>query len=107
MTWTEHKDAGKEAFTKGKYKEALSFYFRALEELNLEGQGSHDSGTNNVDYSGINSVRGNCNGRNNNCHSSHTNKRQILLSNVVACRLKVGGKDMVTKAVEEAKEVCV
>ena len=34
-------------------------------------------------------------------------KHQILLSKVLACRLKIGGSDMVEKAVEEAKKVCV
>ena len=32
-------------------------------------------------------------------------ERQILLSNLVACRLKIGGNDMAEAAVEEAKQV--
>ena len=32
-------------------------------------------------------------------------ERQILLSNVVACRLKIGGRENIDFAVEESKEV--
>jgi hypothetical protein len=34
-------------------------------------------------------------------------EKQILLSNIVACRLKIGGSAMAAAAVEEAKQVCV
>ncbi len=32
-------------------------------------------------------------------------EKQILLSNIVACRLKIGGPSMAAAAVEEAKQV--
>lgn len=32
-------------------------------------------------------------------------EHQILLSNVIACRLKIGGNEMAQKAVEDAKQV--
>merc|ERR1719469_528073 len=32
-----------------------------------------------------------------------SSEREILLSNIVACRLKIGGKDMAAAAVEDAK----
>ena len=34
-------------------------------------------------------------------------QHQILLSNVIACRLKIGGEEMANKAVEEAQQVRV
>ena len=37
----------------------------------------------------------------------NTKEHQVLLSNVIACRLKIGGADMVTKAVEDSKQVCI
>mmetsp|Transcript_28088 Transcript_28088/g.57537 ORF Transcript_28088/g.57537 Transcript_28088/m.57537 type:complete len:466 (+) Transcript_28088:150-1547(+) len=83
-TWRESKDAGNLAFNDGKYPEALTFYLTALEQLSDdEHENYYDAGARRDD---------------------HSKDRQILLSNVIACRLKVGGEDMATKAVEEAKE---
>jgi len=39
--------------------------------------------------------------------ATNTKEHQVLLSNVIACRLKIGGVDMVTKAVEDSKQVCM
>ena len=78
MAWTELKDAGKIAFAQGNFDLALSSYLSALEELTSEER--RDG-------------------------SDKSNDKQILLSNVVACRLKIGGEDMATQAVEEAKQV--
>ena len=85
-TWRESKDAGKQAFTEGKYDESLSFYSRALEQLTED---EHDEG--------------NSNG--NGGSGSTVNEHQILLSNVIACRLKIGGEEMATTAIAEAKKV--
>lgn len=78
MVWTEFKDDGKVAFSQGNFDSALSSYLTALEELTSEER--RDG-------------------------SDKSNDKQILLSNVVACRLKIGGEEMVTQAVEEAKQV--
>mmetsp|Transcript_5626 Transcript_5626/g.9226 ORF Transcript_5626/g.9226 Transcript_5626/m.9226 type:complete len:408 (-) Transcript_5626:940-2163(-) len=77
MAWTEFKDAGKIAFSQGNFDLALSSYLNALEELTSEER--RDG-------------------------SDKSNDKQILLSNVVACRLKIGGDAMTTQAVEEAKQ---
>eukprot|EP00984_Skeletonema_dohrnii_P000932 scaffold303_cov145-Skeletonema_dohrnii-CCMP3373.AAC.3 len=77
MVWTEYKDAGKIAFSQGNFQSALSSYLTALEELTSEER--RDG-------------------------SDKSNDKQILLSNVVACRLKIGGEDMATQAIEEAKQ---
>eukprot|EP00985_Skeletonema_marinoi_P020137 scaffold11801_cov103-Skeletonema_marinoi.AAC.2 len=77
MVWTEYKDAGKIAFSQGNFQSALSSYLTALEELTSEER--RDG-------------------------SDKSNDKQILLSNVVACRLKIGGGDMATQAIEEAKQ---
>jgi len=77
MVWTEYKDAGKIAFSQGNFQSALSSYLTALEELTSEER--RDG-------------------------SDKSNDKQILLSNVVACRLKIGGGEMATQAIEEAKQ---
>ena len=78
MTWRETKDAGKQAFSEGDYPEALSLYSDAVDQLLASSE-----------------------------NGNHVSEHQILLSNVIACRLKIGGEDMVGKAVDEAKEVCL
>jgi hypothetical protein len=81
MAWTDSKDAGKHAFSQGNFDSALTSYLTALEQLTSE---ERRDGT------------------------DKSSDKQILLSNVVACRLKIGGVDMATQAVEEAKQVsCV
>ena len=35
---------------------------------------------------------------------NHANEHQILLSNAIACRLKIGGEETVAKAVDDAKK---
>lgn len=77
-TWMESKDEGKLAFSQGDYHSALSSYLTALEQLSAEER--RDS-------------------------SEKCNDKQILLSNVVACRLKIGGEIMAAQAVEDAKQV--
>ena len=77
MIWTESKDAGKLAFSQGNFESALSKYLTALEQLSSEERRD----------------------------GSDKSDKQILISNVVACRLKIGGEDMATQALEDAKQV--
>ncbi len=83
MGWRETKDLGKAAFADERYNESLSHYITAIDQLLAEGEQDRVP-----------------NGSNH-----HINEHQILLSNVIACRLKIGGVDMAEKAVEEAKKV--
>ena len=79
--WKESKDAGQRAFVNEDYPEALNQYTKAIDLLTSREQaGSSNSNIN-------------------------TKEHQVLLSNVIACRLKIGGVDMVTKAVEDSKQV--
>jgi len=81
MTCDDAKEAARQAFTDENYPEALSLYTKALDQLSENGSSQqHDA-------------------------STILSERQILLSNVIACRLKIGGEDMASTAVEEAKEV--
>ena len=83
--WKESKDAGQQAFMDGNYNSALLHYENAIDELLTSTSSSNNEGS----YS-----------------SSHNNEHQVLLSNVIACRLNVGGVDMATLAVEDGKKVC-
>ena len=90
MSWRDTKDAGKEAFTNGSYSEALTLYSDAIDQLLTPAEEEADGSYVFVDGNGTN---------------GHTEEHQILLSNVIACRLKIGGEDMSKKAVDEAKQV--
>ena len=90
LEWKESKDEGKAAFTNQNYPEALNQYCKAIEQLT-----SSSSNLNNNEGSSSS-------GRNDN---NHTEEHQILLSNVIACRLKIGGSEMINLAVEDAKKV--
>jgi hypothetical protein len=96
-TWTESKDAGNRAFSESKFSEALDHYSAAIDQLSSssssEGAQRRDEGS-----------RGGGGGRGGSA-SEHQQQLSILLSNAVACRLKIGGTDMVEKAVEDAKKV--
>ena len=81
-SWKESKDAGQQAFVNENYPEALHQYTNAIDLLTSGEQCAGSSNTN-------------------------TKEHQVLLSNVIACRLKIGGVDMVTKAVEDSKQVCI
>jgi hypothetical protein len=76
------KDDGKRAFIENRFSDALGHYLTAIDEILTTSSSTE----------GANS-------------SSSNSEHQILLSNVVACRLKIGGTDMIAKAVEEAKKV--
>ena len=80
-SWKESKDAGQQAFVNENYSEALNQYTNAIDLL-TSGEQAGSSTTN-------------------------TKEHQVLLSNVIACRLKIGGADMATKAVEDSKQVCI
>ncbi|KAL3827196.1 hypothetical protein ACHAXA_006751 [Cyclostephanos tholiformis] len=92
--WKESKDAGQKAFSENKFYEALHHYSTAIDQLSSSSSSSEEDVRRRDEGSRV--VGG---GR---VASDH----QILLSNVVACRLKIGGSDMVEKAVDEAKK-CV
>lgn len=83
-SWRESKDAAAEAYRAERWVDALDHYTSALDQL------SSSSSKEDVQRPGGRGVS-----------SDH----QILLSNVIACRLKIGGTGMVEKAVEEAKKV--
>ena len=80
MSWKESKDAGQQAFVNENYSEALNQYTKAIDLLTSEEQSSSNN---------------------------NTKEHQVLLSNVIACRLKIGGVDMATDAVEDSKQVCI
>ena len=90
-TRSTSKDAGKQAFSQGKYPEALSLYSQALDQLTNDGQNNDDSSNGNDSNSGRN--------------TNDANERHILLSNVIACRLKIGGDNMIANVVDDSKEV--
>jgi hypothetical protein len=92
MSWRESKDAAAEAYRAGRITDALVQYSSALDQLSSLSSTEEDV------------QRGDEGGRRGGGGRVGSD-RQILLSNVVACRLKIGGTDMVEKAVEEAKEV--
>ena len=93
MTWRDSKDAGKEAFQQEEFHESLKFFLGAIDLLKEEEEQEGGSTNSNSDRP---TARG-----------SHQNKwqHQLLLSNAVACRLRIGGREMIEKAVEEAKKV--
>ncbi|KAL3784455.1 hypothetical protein ACHAW5_004015 [Stephanodiscus triporus] len=101
MTWTESKDAGKRAFSENKFSEALDHYSAAIDQLSSSSLSSSEGAQRRDEGS-----RGGGGGGRGGSASEHHQQLSILLSNVVACRLKIGGTDMVEKAVEDAKK-CV
>ena len=73
--WRDLKDQGRESFGRADYNEALRLYLESIDQLTSQS----DARTN--------------------------DEHQVLLSNVVACRLKLGGQAQVEKAVEDAQKV--
>jgi hypothetical protein len=94
-TWKESKDAGQRAFAENNFYEALYHYSTAIDRL------SSSSSSSSSDEDVRRRDEGSRGGGGGRGASDH----QVLLSNVVACRLKIGGSEMVEKAVEEAKKV--
>ena len=96
-SWRESKDAAAKAYRAERWVDALDHYTSALDQLS-------SSSSSKEDVQRRDEVAGRGCGGGRGVSSDH----QILLSNVIACRLKIGGTDMVEKAVEEAKKVrCV
>lgn len=88
-SWQDTKDAAKQAFTSAHYSDSLTLYLEAIDQLLAEDATSTTSNDENSS----------------NHRKEHTNGHQILLSNVIACRLKIGGEGMAAKAIDEAKKV--
>ena len=90
-SWRESKDAAAEAYRAERWVDALDHYSSALDQLS--------SSSSKEDVQRRDEVGRGGGGR------GGSSDHQILLSNVIACRLKIGGTGMVEKAVEEAKKV--
>ena len=97
LEWKESKDAGKVAFTNQNYPDALHQYCKAIEQL------TSSSSNSNINEGSSSSSSSSSSSRNDD--NNHTEEHQILLSNVIACRLKIGGSEMINLAVEDAKKV--
>ncbi|KAL7506689.1 hypothetical protein ACHAXN_003923 [Cyclotella atomus] len=81
-SWTEESNLGASSYSSNNYPDALVHYTNALDTL-------------------LNSSRGDA------VEISEGEKKkqhQILLSNVIACRLKIGGEEMVETALVETRE---
>lgn len=79
--WSNDSDLGATSFSSQNYHEALRHYSNALEKLHI---GESSSGGDSTE---------------------RKKQHQILLSNVIACRLKIGGDEMISRSIGEAKEV--
>lgn len=78
-SWTDESNLGASLYSSERYPEALVQYTNALTAL------SNDEAVV--------------------AEQEKKKQRQILLSNVIACRLKIGGEDMIERALVEAREV--
>lgn len=88
-SWRGWKERGKQAYLKGDYASALQNYSQALHRQN------------NI----VNNVQAGNNNNNNNIHNIPSKlDRQVLLSNMVACRLKLGGAPQAEAAVSNAQK---
>ena len=87
--WRGWKERGKQAYLKGEYASALQAFSQAAQRQRNPIRGV-DSGSN-------------TNGNDNFSASSTTLDQQILLSNMVACRLKLGGAAQSEAAVSTAQ----
>lgn len=110
-SWRESKDAGRQAFLDSNYPQALFHYSEAIDKLLLSSASSSSPASAaeerlRVDQHGRSgSTAGSSRVGLQQQHHPFQHEHQILLSNVIACRLKIGGTDMAEKAVEEAKQV--
>jgi hypothetical protein len=125
-SWRESNDSGRRAFLQSNYSQALFHYSEAIDQLISSSSSSSEaaeerrrvddregSRTTNTttsaataDATTTTNGDGGSNIRDNggNQHQFQY-EHQILLSNVIACRLKIGGNEMAQKAVEDAKQV--
>lgn len=78
--WSNDSDLGATSYASADYTNALTHYSNALDKLKSDVLSEVTA-------------------------DEKKKQHQILLSNVIACRLKIGGEDMVDLALEEAKEV--
>jgi hypothetical protein len=103
--WRESKDAGRQAFSDSNYPQALFHYSEAIDKLLSSASSSLPASAaeerRRVGRTASSSRRVGQQQQQRPFQHEH----QILLSNVIACRLKIGGTDMAEKAVEEAKQV--
>jgi hypothetical protein len=109
--WRESNDAGRRAFSESNYSQALFHYSEAIDQLLVFSSPSPASAEEEPrhDHPGDNRNGGQQQQQQQqqqqHLFQKDNNEHQILLSNVIACRLKIGGIDMAEKAVEEAKQV--
>lgn len=82
-SWTEESNLGASSYSSNNYPDALVHYTNALDTLLNSSSGDA------VEITEIEQKK----------------QHQILLSNVIACRLKIGGEEMVERALVEAREV--
>ena len=117
-SWRESKDAGRQAVLDSNYQEALFQYSEAIDKLLSSASSSLPASAaeerRRVDHDGRSGRTANSSSSSSSSSSRvgqqqqqrpFQHEHQILLSNVIACRLKIGGTDMAEKAVEEAKQV--
>ena len=88
-SWISHKNQGKRFYDQNDYASALESYRQSLDSLTVT------CGGNNLESSTSGSSR-----------KTYHLDQQILLSNMVACRLHLGGPENAQAAVNEAKQ-CV
>ncbi|KAL7503759.1 hypothetical protein ACHAXN_001511 [Cyclotella atomus] len=81
-SWTEESNLGASSYSSNNYPDALVHYTNALDTLLNSSSGDA------VEITEIEKKK----------------QHQILLSNVIACRLKIGGEEMVERALVEARE---
>ena len=86
-SWQDFKEEGKRHFRNANYTEALVSFQEALGKIETEEQQQQQQ-----QQTGSNSI-------------NFIEERQILLSNSVACRLKINDTEMKIVAIEEAKKV--
>jgi len=97
-SWRGWKERGKQAYLRGDYASALQAYSQALQRQHnaLLGTGSSNNNSNS---------NNNSSNRNNDFSLFPSRlDQQILLSNMVACRLKLGGAPQAEAAVANAKK---
>ena len=99
-SWITIKNQGRDYYHNSNYKQALICFQQALTRLEQEYQQHQQH--NQEDQRNNN----NNNNHNHNSYNEFYNKEsQILLSNSLACRLKIGDREMLIVAIEEAKKV--
>ena len=96
-SWITIKNQGRDYYHNSNYKQALICFQQALTRLEQEYQQHQQQ--NQEDQ------RNNNNHNHNSYNEFYNKESQVLLSNSVACRLKIGDREMIIVAIEEAKKV--